>query len=147
MLCTVGRKMNPVLDIDYLFQIFVLLVVAVASVYSQGGYGGGYGGGHFGGLGVGDHHHLEEYIDYSAPPKYHYDYAVHDSHHHDFKSQYEARDGKETKGRYELLQPDGRKRIVEYVAGKHGVDYKVRYEGKSEHGGIGALSGGGYGGY
>ncbi|CAH1179318.1 unnamed protein product [Phaedon cochleariae] len=114
--------------------IIALLLIAVASVYGQGhGHGLDIGGG--------DHHHLEEYIDYKAPPKYHWDYAVHDLKHHDIKSQYEVRDGKETKGRYELLQPDGRKRIVEYVAGKHGVDYKVRYEGKSEHGGIGALSG------
>ncbi|KAJ8952465.1 hypothetical protein NQ314_007542 [Rhamnusium bicolor] len=83
-----------------------------------------------------------------APPHYHYDYAVHDLKHHDIKSQYEVRDGKETKGRYELLQPDGRKRIVDYVDGKHGIDYKIRYEGHSEHGGIGALSGsgGGFGG-
>ncbi|KAJ8922128.1 hypothetical protein NQ315_004062, partial [Exocentrus adspersus] len=119
--------------------ILALICVSIATVYGQGFGGleglGGYGGGH----------HLEEYHDYRAPPHYHYDYAVHDLKHHDIKSQYEVRDGKETKGRYELLQPDGRKRIVEYVAGKHGIDYKVRYEGHSSHGGIGALSGSGGG--
>ncbi|CAG9864551.1 unnamed protein product [Phyllotreta striolata] len=120
--------------------IIAFLVIAVTAVYGQGDYGHGLdlgGGGH-------GHHHLQEYIDYKAPPHYHYDYAVHDLKHHDIKSQYEHRDGKETKGRYELLQPDGRKRIVEYVAGKHGADYKVRYEGKAEHGGIGSLGGGYY---
>lgn len=80
------------------------------------------------------------YCIFQAPPHYHYDYAVHDLKHHDIKSQWETRDHDETKGVYTLLQPDGRKRIVEYVAGKHGVDYKVKYEGHSEHGGIGALS-------
>ncbi|CAH1113165.1 unnamed protein product [Psylliodes chrysocephalus] len=121
--------------------IIAFLVISVAAVYGQGG---GYGGHELPGLDLGGHghdHHVQEYIDYRAPPHYHYDYAVHDLKHHDIKSQYEVRKGKETKGRYELLQPDGRKRIVEYVAGKHGVDYKVRYEGKSIHGGIGALGG------
>ncbi|KAG5861764.1 hypothetical protein JTB14_006598 [Gonioctena quinquepunctata] len=110
--------------------VLAILVIAVASVNGQGGFGGGFGDHH-------DHHHVEEYIDYRAPPKYHYDYAVHDPHHHDFKSQHEVRNGHETKGQYQLLQPDGRRRIVDYVAGKHGIEYKIRYEGKSEHGGIG----------
>ncbi|KAL3275184.1 hypothetical protein HHI36_019953 [Cryptolaemus montrouzieri] len=108
--------------------VLALLVACVASVYGQNGRGE-------------HHHHLEEYIDYKAPPHYHYDYAVHDLKHHDIKSQWEIRDHDKTKGVYTLLQPDGRKRIVEYEAGKHGIDYKVRYEGHSEHGGIGALSG------
>ncbi|CAH0547515.1 unnamed protein product [Brassicogethes aeneus] len=124
--------------------VLVFLVIAVAAVTAQlGGHGleleglGGGGGGH-------GHHHVEEYIDYRAPPHYHWDYAVHDLHHHDIKNQWEVRKGKEVKGKYELLQPDGRKRIVEYVAGKHGVDYKVRYEGHGIHGGgIGGLSSGG----
>ncbi|KAJ8954879.1 hypothetical protein NQ318_016815 [Aromia moschata] len=119
--------------------VVTLVAILLATVYAQGGYGGHGGSGlHLGSLGGGHRHHLEEYVDYRAPPHYHYDYAVHDLKHHDIKSHYEVRDGKETKGRYELLQPDGRKRIVEYVAGKHGVDYKVRYEGH----GIGALSDG-----
>ncbi|CAG9840249.1 unnamed protein product [Diabrotica balteata] len=108
--------------------------IAVATVYGQDHYGNyGHGGLEYGG----DHQHLQEYIDYRAEPKYHFNYDVHDLKHHDIKSQHEVRDGKETKGRYELLQPDGRKRIVEYVAGKHGADYKVRYEGKANHGGYG----------
>lgn len=79
---------------------------------------------------------------FQAPPHYHYDYAVHDLKHHDVKSHWETRDHDETKGVYTLLQPDGRKRIVEYVAGKHGVDYKVRYEGHAiEHEGYGEHQG------
>lgn len=70
---------------------------------------------------------------FQAHPKYQYEYAVHDPKHHDFHSQHEVRDGHEVKGKYELLQPDGRKRIVEYVAGKHGADYKIHYEGHSHH--------------
>lgn len=64
---------------------------------------------------------------FQAHPKYHYEYSVKDHKHHDYHSQHEERDGKEVKGRYELLQPDGRKRIVHYVAGKHGADYKIEY--------------------
>ncbi|XP_045464084.1 adult-specific cuticular protein ACP-22-like isoform X2 [Harmonia axyridis] len=111
--------------------IFVLALVLASALSVYGQFGGGHN----------EHHHLEEYIDYKAPPHYHWDYAVHDLKHHDIKSQHETRDHDQTKGVYTLLQPDGRKRIVEYVAGKHGVDYKVRYEGHSEHGGIGSYSG------
>jgi hypothetical protein len=107
------------------FQVLALLVLAVVSVSGQEGFG--------------HHHHLEEYVDYRARPHYHYDYHVHDHHTHDIKNQWEHRDGKETKGVYTLLQPDGRKRIVEYRAGKHGADYKIRYEGHSVHGGIGSF--------
>ncbi|VEN54117.1 unnamed protein product [Callosobruchus maculatus] len=107
-------------------RFVTLLVVAVVSVHCQ------FDDHHH------HHHHLEEYHDYRAPPHYHYDYAVHDDHHHDYHSQHEERKHHDVKGKYELLQPDGRKRIVEYVAGKHGADYKVRYEGHSHHGGIGS---------
>ncbi|KAK9882436.1 hypothetical protein WA026_021467 [Henosepilachna vigintioctopunctata] len=110
--------------------VLALLVACTVSVNGQFGDGG-----------HDHHHHLEEYVDYKAPPHYHWDYAVHDLKHHDIKSQWETRDHDQTKGMYTILQPDGRKRIVEYVAGKHGIDYKVKYEGHSEHGGIGALSG------
>ncbi|EEZ99677.1 cuticle protein precursor [Tribolium castaneum] len=110
--------------------VLALLVLAVASVSAQGGEG--YG-----------HHHLEEYIDYRARPRYHYDYNVHDHHTHDFHHQWEHRDGKEVKGEYSLIQPDGRRRTVEYRAGKHGADYRIKYEGHSHHGGIGSFGIGG----
>ncbi|XP_028144927.2 adult-specific cuticular protein ACP-22-like [Diabrotica virgifera virgifera] len=114
--------------------------IAVATVYGQDHYGGSYG---HGGLEIGGGHgHVQEYIDYRAVPRYHFNYDVHDPKNHDIKSQHEVRDGHETKGRYELLQPDGRRRIVEYVAGKHGANYNVRYEGHSQHGGYGAQQGG-----
>ncbi|RZC40719.1 cuticle protein [Asbolus verrucosus] len=112
--------------------VLALLVLAVVSVSGQGGGGEGWGG---------HHHHLEEYIDYRARPHYRYDYRVHDDHTHDYHSQWEHRDGKEVKGTYTLWQPDGRRRIVDYRAGKHGADYKIRYEGHSRHGGIGGEEG------
>lgn len=34
---------------------------------------------------------------------------------------------------YSLIQPDGRKRIVEYEATKHGINYHVRFEGHAQH--------------
>lgn len=54
-----------------------------------------------------------------APPNYHYDYAVHDLHTHDIKSQWETRDGDKVKGEYTLIEPDGSKRVVSYTADKH----------------------------
>lgn len=94
----------------FLFQAAAFLVLTVvATTYVQG-------------------EKLEEYIDYQAPPKYHYDYAVHDLKTHDIKSQWETRDHDDTKGVYTLLQPDGKKRIVEYEAGKKGAYYNIRYE-------------------
>lgn len=64
------------------------------------------------------------------------------------------RDGDKTRGMYSLLQPDGRKRIVEYEATKHGINYHVKYEGHALHeeghryhgGGGGGGGGGGFGG-
>ncbi|CAG9864159.1 unnamed protein product [Phyllotreta striolata] len=64
-------------------------------------------------------HHEEHVIDYHAPPKYHYDYAVHDLHTHDIKSQWETRNGDKVKGEYTIVEPDGSKRIVSYTADKH----------------------------
>ncbi|KAJ8979669.1 hypothetical protein NQ317_006381 [Molorchus minor] len=55
----------------------------------------------------------------SAPAKYHFDYAVHDLHTHDIKSQWETRNGDKVKGQYTLVEPDGSKRIVSYTADKH----------------------------
>ncbi|KAI4469596.1 structural contituent of cuticle [Holotrichia oblita] len=61
----------------------------------------------------------EEAYDYYAHPKYHYDYAVHDLHTHDIKSQWETRDGDKVKGEYTVTEPDGTKRIVSYTADNH----------------------------
>ncbi|EFA00633.2 Pupal cuticle protein Edg-84A-like Protein [Tribolium castaneum] len=88
--------------------------------YGHGGYEalGGYEGNEIG-HDVGGGHHHEEFVDYYAHPKYHYDYAVHDLHTHDIKSQWETRDGDKVKGEYTLVEPDGSKRIVQYTADKH----------------------------
>ncbi|XP_023014338.1 uncharacterized protein isoform X2 [Leptinotarsa decemlineata] len=83
--------------------------------------GGGYEAEGLGGneIGHGGEEHHEEYVDYHAPAKYHYDYAVHDLHTHDIKSQWETRNGDKVKGEYTLVEPDGSKRIVSYTADKH----------------------------
>ncbi|KAJ8950019.1 hypothetical protein NQ318_002431 [Aromia moschata] len=93
------------------------------------GHGGGYEGGYaevgglegYGGNEIehGNGGHQEEYVDYHAPAKYHFDYAVHDLHTHDIKSQWETRNGDKVKGEYTLVEPDGTKRIVSYTADKH----------------------------
>ncbi|XP_017781312.1 PREDICTED: cuticle protein 7-like [Nicrophorus vespilloides] len=81
----------------------------------------------------GHHKHLEEYKDFQSHPHYNYHYGVHDQHTHDVKDQWEAREGHNTKGSYSFLQPDGRKRIVEYHADKHGIHYNVKFEGHAKH--------------
>ncbi|KAK5640003.1 hypothetical protein RI129_010814 [Pyrocoelia pectoralis] len=86
--------------------------------------GGGESYGHIGGYLDGNHvgiesGHHEDHIDYHSHPNYHYDYAVHDLHTHDIKSQWETRDGDKVKGEYTLLEADGSKRIVQYSADKH----------------------------
>lgn len=60
---------------------------------------------------------LNSYL--QAHPKYHYDYAVHDLHTQDIKSQWETRDGDKVKGEYTVTEPDGTKRIVSYTADNH----------------------------
>lgn len=61
------------------------------------------------------HHH--DYDD--EPAQYEYGYTVHDDHSGDYKSHTEKRDGDTVHGRYEVLDPDGFKRIVEYTADAH----------------------------
>lgn len=68
-----------------------------------------------------------------APPHYKFDYEIHDGHTHDFHGQAEHREHHKLRGMYWLHQPDGRKRVVEYEADKHGINYKVHYEGKAHH--------------
>nr|AWK28364.1 cuticular protein [Nilaparvata lugens] len=65
-----------------------------------------------------------------APARYSFQYAVQDDHTGDVKSQKESREGDSVKGYYTLVQPDGKKRIVEYSADKKtGFVANVRYEG------------------
>ncbi|PSN37955.1 hypothetical protein C0J52_10444 [Blattella germanica] len=103
-------------------------------------------------------------VDYYAHPHYNFDYAVHDPHTGDQKSQWEARDGDVVKGQYSLVEPDGTVRVVDYTADDHnGFNAIVTKHGHAVHpapvhhghgyggygyGGYGAYGAGyGYGGY
>ncbi|KAJ6646492.1 Cuticle protein [Pseudolycoriella hygida] len=54
-----------------------------------------------------------------APAHYDFSYSVHDGHTGDIKSQSESRKGDAVSGRYELIDSDGHKRVVEYTADDH----------------------------
>ncbi|KAG8237010.1 hypothetical protein J437_LFUL017426 [Ladona fulva] len=83
--------------------------------------------GHYGESG----HHV---VDYYAPPKYNYDYAVHDLHTGDVKNKWETRDGDVVKGAYSVNEPDGTILKVEYTADKHnGFNAVVKRLGKAIH--------------
>ncbi|KAK7789685.1 hypothetical protein R5R35_012239 [Gryllus longicercus] len=107
-----------------------LLLLAAAGHAFPGGFGtshvsqslgGGYGGGHD------DAGHA----DYYAHPEYKFDYAVHDPHTGDVKSQSESRHGDSVKGSYTLQDADGHLRTVEYTADKHtGFQAVVKKGGK-----------------
>ncbi|XP_054270135.1 cuticle protein 7-like [Macrosteles quadrilineatus] len=56
---------------------------------------------------------------YDPHPQYNFEYAVHDAHTGDVKSQHESRDGDVVHGSYSLVEPDGSKRIVDYTADPH----------------------------
>lgn len=58
-------------------------------------------------------------IQFQAHPKYKYNYKIKDHHTGDEKSHHETRHGDVVKGTYSLHEPDGRKRVVHYVADKH----------------------------
>ncbi|XP_075226709.1 cuticle protein 8-like [Lycorma delicatula] len=69
---------------------------------------------------------------YDEHPKYNFEYEVKDEHTGDIKSQQETRDGDYVKGYYSLIQPDGKKRTVEYTSDhKVGFNAIVHYEGGS----------------
>lgn len=73
--------------------------------------------------------HYAKHVDYDEPAHYEYGYDVHDDHTGDYKSHTEKRDGNTVHGRYEVLDPDGFKRIVEYTADEHnGFNAVVRRE-------------------
>ncbi|XP_035428603.2 cuticle protein-like [Spodoptera frugiperda] len=63
--------------------------------------------------------HKYKHVDYYTHPKYKYGYKVEDHHTGDKKSQHEHRDGDSVKGYYELHEPGGTVRRVEYHADKH----------------------------
>lgn len=78
-------------------------------------------------------HSHQQYHDkhekYEKPANYEFGYSVHDEHTGDIKSHTEHRNGDTVQGRYELIDPDGYKRIVEYTADAHnGFNAVVRRE-------------------
>ncbi|XP_061377898.1 cuticle protein 19-like [Danaus plexippus] len=74
------------------------------------------------------HGHHGHHYDYYAYPKYEFEYKVADPHTRDFKKQRELRDGGLVKGFYELLQPDGHERRVDYYSNdKIGFQADVKY--------------------
>ncbi|KAK7794560.1 hypothetical protein R5R35_005087 [Gryllus longicercus] len=86
----------------------------------QGGYEGAYAHGYAG--------------DYYAHPSYKFEYAVHDPHTGDVKSQSEHREGGVVKGHYSLVEPDGSVRTVEYTADPHnGFNAVVKKSGHALH--------------
>lgn len=58
---------------------------------------------------------VEQVDDYDPHPQYSFSYDIHDSLTGDLKSQSESRDGDVVKGQYALVEPDGTRRIVDYV--------------------------------
>ncbi|XP_076757855.1 larval cuticle protein A3A-like [Xylocopa sonorina] len=67
--------------------------------------------------------------DFDPHPQYSYAYDVHDSLTGDAKSQQETRDGDVVQGSYSLIEADGTKRIVDYVADPvNGFNAVVRKE-------------------
>ncbi|KAI5645764.1 insect cuticle protein domain-containing protein [Phthorimaea operculella] len=57
--------------------------------------------------------------DYDPNPQYSYAYDIQDALTGDSKSQQETRSGDVVQGSYSLVEPDGSRRIVEYVADPH----------------------------
>lgn len=57
--------------------------------------------------------------EHHAPAHYDFEYAVHDPHTGDAKTQHESRRGDAVHGSYSLVDADGSKRTVEYTADAH----------------------------
>ncbi|CAL4064800.1 unnamed protein product, partial [Meganyctiphanes norvegica] len=72
---------------------------------------------------------------YEEPAKpYSFGYAVHDSYNGNDFSANEESNGKQVKGSYNVLLPDGRKQTVIYTAGPpEGYKAEVKYEGEAKH--------------
>ncbi|XP_013135215.1 PREDICTED: histidine-rich glycoprotein-like [Papilio polytes] len=83
-------------------------------------------------------HHLPvpyaAHHDHYSFPEYNFAYSVHDHHTGDVKSQHEFRHGDVVKGGYELIEPDGRYRKVEYKADDHtGFNAVVHHSSPHHH--------------
>ncbi|KAL4710551.1 hypothetical protein ACJJTC_008953 [Scirpophaga incertulas] len=78
-------------------------------------------------------HHVPHH-DHYAFPEYKFAYSVHDHHTGDVKSQHELRHGDLVQGGYELIEPDGRFRKVEYKADDHtGFNAIVHHSSPHHH--------------
>ncbi|XP_058123293.1 uncharacterized protein LOC131294383 [Anopheles ziemanni] len=74
---------------------------------------------------------------YNNFPLYEFSYGVHDPETGDKKEQWEKRVGDHVKGKYSLDQPDGKTRIVEYVADdKNGFEAVVKQVDQSKRGNV-----------
>ncbi|XP_065341069.1 cuticle protein 8-like [Cloeon dipterum] len=77
---------------------------------------------------------VKQPVDYYSHPQYQFEYAVHDAHTGDVKSQSEHRDGDVVKGQYSLLEADGTTRTVDYTADAHnGFNAVVTKSGHASH--------------
>ncbi|CAB3382580.1 Hypothetical predicted protein [Cloeon dipterum] len=66
-----------------------------------------------------------------APPRYAFEYSVHDEESKDIHSHKESRDGDKTEGEYSLVEPDGGVRTVKYhVDGNSGFIAEVIRSGQ-----------------
>ncbi|XP_055377354.1 TPR-containing protein DDB_G0280363-like [Condylostylus longicornis] len=63
--------------------------------------------------------HLVEHDHSIIPVEYQFQYGVQDHHTGDVKEHQESRKGDHVEGKYELVEPDGHKRIVQYTSDKH----------------------------
>ncbi|XP_046960824.1 larval cuticle protein A2B-like [Vanessa cardui] len=78
-------------------------------------------------------HHVPHHDHYSFP-EYKFAYSVHDHHTGDVKSQHEHRHGDVVHGGYELVEPDGNLRKVEYKADDHtGFNAVVHHSSPHHH--------------
>ncbi|XP_022122383.1 cuticle protein 18.6-like [Pieris rapae] len=78
--------------------------------------------------------HVPIHHDHYAFPEYNFAYSVHDHHTGDVKSQHEFRHGDVVQGGYELIEPDGRTRKVEYKADDHtGFNAVVHHSSPHHH--------------
>lgn len=89
--------------------------------------------------------HLSICIYFQEPANYQFKYDVQDAESGNDFGHEEQRNGDDTRGKYYVLLPDGRRQIVEYTADSEGYKPRISYEQAGGGGGGGYPgSGGGY---
>ncbi|XP_019762349.1 adult-specific cuticular protein ACP-20 [Dendroctonus ponderosae] len=116
--------------------VFSIVLFSIFAI--QAAFAGLYGFGHEfqPGYGYGANHGIEYGgdEDFFAPAGYQFEYGVHDPHSHDIKSQHEHRDHDNVKGSYFIDEPDGTKRVVDYISAPHaGFQAVVKRVGHAQH--------------